>query len=150
MDQEKSHQPMQWNVNFGNSNESESERSILNPPQNYIDFRCVTHGMNGPELEMTQKKFFRDKAEVQRDVKDFFNWIIEQRDAMKLPVERIRRKYPGGREDSETKDMMIYDIQYWLEGGRIKQRKIYMPLTDKDLPGEEPKKESPPEDTVPL
>jgi hypothetical protein len=92
--------------------------------------------MNGPELESVQKKFFRDKNEMQKEVKTFFNWIIEQRNELKLPIERIRRRYPNGKEDLEAQDMMIYDIEYWLESGSIQKRKIYMPLPNRE-PGQE-------------
>jgi hypothetical protein len=135
MEQEESRQPMEWSVNFGSSSEYEREKkSILNPPKSYIDYRCITHEMNGPELESIQKKFFRDKNEMQKEVKTFFNWIIEQRNELKLPIERIRRRYPNGKEDLEAQYMMIYDIEYWLEGGRIMQKKIYLPLKDKEVP----------------
>ncbi len=87
-------------------------------------------------MESAQKKFYRDRAGDSKEIKEFFNWMVEQRNKEALPVERIRRVRPDGTKDPEAENMMIYDIEYWLEGGRIMNRKIYMPFPARE-PGQE-------------
>jgi hypothetical protein len=54
--------------------------------------------------------------------------MIEQRNNFSLLVERIEVREADHKKHGNIISMMIYDIEYWIEGGEIKQRKIYVRL----------------------
>lgn len=99
---------------------------ILNPPKNYIDYRCYVHRLSGSELTSAQEKFYRKKSEVKAEVCQFFNWLEDKRHSKALPIEQIEIRESDGKKYGNVARLMIYDIEYFIEGGKIKQRKIYM------------------------
>lgn len=100
--------------------------SILNPPKSYVDYRCYIHGLSGNELISAQDKFYKKNYEYRGEISRFLNYIDESRQFGNLPFEKVEIKDLDGKKRGNIQNIMIYDIEYWIEGGRIKQRKIYM------------------------
>ena len=100
--------------------------NILNPPKSYIDYRCYVHGLSGSELIAAQDRFYRKHDESRAEICTFFNQIIQARENRSLPVEKIEVREPDGKKYGNVVSMMIYDIEYWIENGRIRQSKIHM------------------------
>lgn len=103
---------------------------ILNPPKSYIDYRCYIHGLSGQELSSAQEKFYKKHSESKHEIIRFFNWMKDQRDIELLPIEQIEIRENDGKKHGKVLKMVIYDIDYWIEGGQLKQRKIYIPQED--------------------
>jgi len=53
------------------------------------------------------------------------NWLNEVRQNRRLPHEKIEIRETDGKKRGKVVSLMIMDIEYWIEGGTIKQRKIY-------------------------
>jgi hypothetical protein len=100
--------------------------NILKPPKNYIDYRCYVHGLSGQELVDAQAKFYKKHPEWRPEIINFFNWMIEQRNLGLLPVEKIEVRENDGKKHGRVVSAMIYDIEYWIENNKIKQRKVYI------------------------
>lgn len=100
---------------------------ILNPPKNYINYRCATHEKEGTEYDEARKKFYKE-FKCKEEIIQCFNWLHEARNSRTLPVEKIEIREDDGLKHGRVVPMMIYDIEYWREGDIVKQRKIYMPL----------------------
>ncbi len=100
---------------------------ILNPLQNYIDYRCAIHGKqrDQDEFERTRKKFYKE-FKCEEEVKKFSNCLYEARHAGTLPLEQMEIRESDGKKHGHVVRMMIYDIEYWREYGQLKSRKIYM------------------------
>ena len=94
--------------------------------QIYIDYRCYTHDLSGLELISAQERFYKKNPEARAEICQFFNWIEQQRNNGSLPYERIEIREADGRKHGHVVRMMIYDIEYWVQGGDIKKRKIYI------------------------
>ena len=103
-------------------------KNIFNPPKVYIDYRSYVHGLSGTDLTNAQEKFYKKNAQHKTEICKFFNWMIEQRNNFSLLVERIEVREADHKKHGNIISMMIYDIEYWIEGGEIKQRKIYVRL----------------------
>jgi hypothetical protein len=99
---------------------------LLNPPKNYIDFRCYVHGLSGPELSDAQRRFYQKHSESKGEIIRFSNWLKNQQENWLLPVEKIEVREHDGKKHGRVIEAMIYDIEYWIEDNQIKQRKIYM------------------------
>jgi len=106
---------------------------ILNPPKSYIEFRCAIHRLVDKEIDDAKVKFYKTFPNVKEEILNFFNWLYEARNKMSLPVEKIEIRESDGHKHGKVKTMMIYDIEYWREGGEIKQRKIYIPFEEVEL-----------------
>jgi len=100
---------------------------ILNPPKNYIDFRCAIHGKEGAELEEAKRKFYR-AFDCEEEVKTFCNRLQTARNERLLPIEKVQLFEGDHRKHGNIESLMIFDIEYWREGGVIKHRKIFMRL----------------------
>jgi hypothetical protein len=100
--------------------------NILKPPRNYVDYRCATHGLSGDELVTAQEKFYKKRHSDRPEICKFFNWMIESRNNLSLPVEKIEVREKDGKKHGRVIPLMIYDIEYFIEGGEIKQKKIYI------------------------
>lgn len=105
---------------------------ILNPPKNYIDYRCAIHGKDGAEFEEARRKFYKNFP-CEEEIKKCFNWLRTARDNMNLPQEKIEVKESDSKKHGRIVLMMIYDIEYWREAGQVKQRKIYIPYRDASI-----------------
>ena len=103
-------------------------RSILDPLKVYIDFRAYVHGLSGAELMAAGEKFYRKNPEHKTEICQFFNWIETQRNNFSLPIEKVEVRGSDGKKHGVVRRMMIYDIEYWIQGGQIKSRKSYIPL----------------------
>ena len=99
--------------------------NILNPPKNYIDFRCAVHGLDGREYDEAKAKFYK-AFNCKEEVVGFYNWLCEEKQKMSLPVEKIEVREDDHKKHGRVVPMMIYDIDYWREHGTIKQRKTYV------------------------
>lgn len=99
---------------------------VLNPPKSYIDYRCFIHELSGPALVNAQERFYRKQSELKGEICTFFNELIKGRENRLLPFERIEIREQDGKKHGQVNRMMIYDIEYWIENGRIRQRKIYV------------------------
>jgi len=99
--------------------------NILNPPKNYIDFRCAVHGLDGREYDEAKAKFYK-AFNCKEEVVGFYNWLCEEKQKMSLPVEKIEVREGDHKKYGRVVPMMIYDIDYWREHGTIKQRKTYV------------------------
>jgi len=99
--------------------------NILNPPKNYIDYRCYTHELSGPELVTAQAKFYKKHPEYKAEIVKCFKDLETMRYENSLPVEKIEIRENDGLKHGRVVAMMIYDIQYWIENNKLKQRKIY-------------------------
>ena len=120
--------------------------NILNPPKSYVDYRCYIHGLSGLELSNSQEKFYKKNSEYRGEISRFFNYLDDARQTSSLPFEKIEIRGTDGKKRGKVVSAMIYDIEYWVEGGSIKQRKVYTanqgkfsgerPATDRE-PGEE-------------
>jgi len=99
--------------------------NILNPPKNYIDFRCAVHGLDGREYDEAKAKFYK-AFNCKEEVVGFYNWLCEEKQKMSLPVEKIEVREGDHKKHGRVVPMMIYDIDYWREHGTIKQRKTYV------------------------
>jgi hypothetical protein len=99
---------------------------ILNPPKSYIAYRCYIHGLSGQELSYAQDKFYKKHSENKGEIVRFFNLIKDQREKRLCPFEKIEVREEDGKKHGRIETAMIYDIEYWIEGNKIKQKKIYM------------------------
>jgi len=99
--------------------------NILNPPKNYIDFRCAVHGLDGREYDEAKAKFYK-AFNCKEEVVGFYNWLCEEKQKMSLPVEKIEVREDDHKKHGRVVPMMIYDIDYWREHRTIKQRKTYV------------------------
>ncbi len=99
------------------------KKSILNPPKSYVEFRIATHEKTSTQLEQARLDFYGKHKDCKREIIEFINWLEEERQNRTLPVERIL--VPG---TGKSIRMMIYDIEYWYEKGKLRQRKVYLPL----------------------
>jgi len=99
---------------------------ILNPPKNYIDYRCYVHGLSGQELSSAQEKFYKKHPEWKAEIIRFFNWMMNQRNENLLPYEKIEVREQDCKKHGRVVEAMIFDIEYWIENNQIKLRKIYM------------------------
>ena len=103
--------------------------NILDPPKTYIDFRCALHGIPDDEINQKKRKFYEKANDgAKEEIIKFTNWLIDARIAMILPTEKIEVREADGKKHGRVEEMMIYDIEYWIEGNRIRQKKIYIPL----------------------
>ena len=93
---------------------------ILNPPESYKKYRCAVRGLSGGELTLAQERFYKKDPESRAEICIFFDWLEEQRTNFSLPFERINVK------NGHSEKIMIFDIEYWIEGGKLKQKKIYL------------------------
>jgi hypothetical protein len=100
---------------------------ILNPPKNYIDFRCAVHGKEGLDLEEAKRKFYK-AFDCEEEIKNFCTRLQRARNEMLLPVEKVQTFEGDHKKHGNVESLMIFDIEYWREGGAIKHRKIYMRL----------------------
>ena len=100
----------------------------LKPPKSYVDYCCYVQGLSGQELINAQEKFYKKNSEHKTEICQFFNSLKTQRENMTLPIEKIEIFESDGKKHGMVMTMMIYDIEYWIEGGEIKKRKIYVPL----------------------
>jgi len=101
--------------------------NILNPSENYINYRCYIYGLSGSGLVAAQEKFYKKNLKLTPEISRYFNWMVEQRNNFSLPVERIEVREMDGKKHGKVESMMIYDIEYYIEGGIIKQKKLYIP-----------------------
>lgn len=101
---------------------------IFNPPQSYINYRCYVHGLSGSELSISQEKFYKKNSDQKTEICNCFNWLEIRRIEFSLPYENIEIRESDGKKHGYIMNMMIYDIEYWIETGRLKQRKIYIPI----------------------
>jgi hypothetical protein len=105
---------------------------ILNPPGSYIKWRCAIHewehnpSNTKEDFDQIKKKFYKEFPDSQTEVRNFCNAIIEARYELNLPVEKFEIREDDGKKHGRVVSGMIYDIEYWLERGVIKQRKTYM------------------------
>jgi len=99
--------------------------SILNPPAEYVDFRIATHGKTDIDLMAAIKEFFKKNPETYRAIVSFMNWLQDARNSFSLPRERVEISVSGHRKGNVT-EMMIYDIEYWVQSGKRMSRKVYM------------------------
>jgi len=99
---------------------------ILNPPEVYIKYRCAVHGLSGQELILAQERFYKKQPESRTEICQFFNRLEEERNNNNLPFERIEVRDSDRKRHGHVVKMMIYDIEYWIEGGNIKKRKTYL------------------------
>ena len=99
---------------------------ILNPPKSYIDYRCTTNGLSGEELTKSHDRFYKSRYKEKVEICSFFNWLLKKRQEWSLPFEKIEVHESDGKKRGKVVSMMIVDIEYWVENGEIKQRKIYM------------------------
>ena len=99
---------------------------ILNPPKNYIDYRCYVHGLSGQELSSAQEKFYKKHSEYKGEIQRFFDWMENQRNIWALPYEKIEVREQDGKKHGRVVSGMIYDIEYWIENNQVKWRKIYI------------------------
>jgi hypothetical protein len=108
--------------------------NILNPPKSYVDYRCYTHDWemeDDPpkgELEQVRSKFYKQFPGAKEEVKRFCSWLHDARHDETLPIEKIEVRESDYKKHGQVVSMMIFDIQYWRDEGRIKMRKIYVPL----------------------
>ncbi len=99
---------------------------ILNPPRCYIDYCCYIHGLSGPELVAAQERFYKKNQDSKTEICQFINWLNSARQEWRLPFES-REIYEGDKKKhGHVCRLMISEIEYWIEGEQIKQRKIYM------------------------
>ena len=103
-------------------------KSILDPPKVYIDYRCYVYGLSGTELMSAEQHWFKTRERVKTEICQFFNWIETQRNNFSLPIEKVEVRGSDGKKHGVVRRMMIYDIEYWIQGGQIKSRKSYIPL----------------------
>ena len=99
--------------------------NILNPPQNYIDYKCAVHRLEGTEFEEAKRKFYKQNH-CEEEIHQCFNWLYNARNEFSLPIEKIEIREADGKKHGRIVPMMIFDIEYWMENGRIMNRKIYM------------------------
>jgi len=99
--------------------------NILEPFKSYIDFRCYTHGLSGPELSNAQEKFYKKHSDYKGEIIKFSNWLKEQREGLLLPFEKIEIREQDGKKHGRVVEAMIFDIEYWIENNQVKRRKIY-------------------------
>lgn len=99
---------------------------ILNPPKSYIDYRCYIHGLSGQDLAYASDKFYKKHSEDKGEIVRFFDLIKDQREKRLCPFEKIEVREEDGKKHGRVETGMIYDIDYWIEGNVIKQKKIYM------------------------
>jgi len=99
---------------------------VFDPPQSYIDYRCYVYGLSGPELAMAQHDFYKKKNDLRPEIIKFHNWLCDMREQCRLPVERIEVREADGKKHGRVESMMIFDIEYYLEGGRVMKRKVYV------------------------
>ena len=92
---------------------------ILNPLINWIDFKCAIHGVENEYLEDAKRKFYKQNK-CEEEITQFMNWLDRSRNQGTLPYEKIE-VYPG-----KVVKIMIWDIEYWHEYGKMKKRKIYL------------------------
>ena len=93
---------------------------ILNPPKSYIDYRCYTYGLSGPEVTSAQERFFRKNPDSKAEIGVFCEWLNKARNEGTLPIEQIVIT-----KGNATK-MMIFDVEYWIQGGKVWKRKLYL------------------------
>ena len=99
--------------------------NILNPPKNYIDYRCYIYELSGPELSTAQQKFYKKHSEFKGEILKCFKDLETMRYDKSLPIEKIEIRENDGLKHGRVVAMMIYDIEYLIESGKVKQRKIY-------------------------
>ena len=102
--------------------------NLFEPPKSYIDYRCYIHRLSGSELSISQEKFFKKHSEQKTEICNFLNSLDEARQNSSLPIEKIEVRERDGKKHGYVMEMQIFDIEYWIEGGRIKQKKIYIPI----------------------
>ncbi len=100
--------------------------NILNPPKNYIDYQYYVYDLSGPELVAAQTKFYKKHPEYKTEILKYFKDLETMRYENSLPVEKIEIRENDGLKHGRVVAMMIYDIQYWIENNKLKQRKIYI------------------------
>ena len=94
--------------------------NVLDPPESYIRYRCATRSLSGQELTLAQERFYKKEFDSRAEISQLFDWLEQQRADVSLPYERIVVK------NGHSERLMIYDIEYWNQGGRIVKRKIYL------------------------
>lgn len=99
---------------------------ILNPPKCYVDYRCQVHGLEGSDLERARSRFYEKHPDTKGEISKFFNYLAEARQTWSLPFEKIEIRDSDNKKRGNVLRLMISDIEYWIEGGEIRQRKIYM------------------------
>jgi hypothetical protein len=99
---------------------------LLNPPPSYIRFRCFLHGVPGDEVEARTRTFYKQNAGTRDEIRQFSNWLHRARNERSLPCEKVEIRELDGKKHGRVVPMMLFDIEYWEQEGRIHSRKIYM------------------------
>ena len=100
--------------------------NILNPPKSYINLRCELHDSGSIETKKSiREKFLKDNPGAKEEIAEFVGYMDDVRADSTLPVERIEVREADGKKHGQVLPMMIYDIEYWIQGGKVKMRKLY-------------------------
>lgn len=101
--------------------------NILNPPPLYVKFRSMTHNKEGADFRYWRGEFYKAHEEAENDIKAVFDYLHYARHACILPIEKVEVFEADGKKHGRVESMMVYDIEYWREGGRTRSRKVYVP-----------------------
>lgn len=100
--------------------------NILTPPKSYVNLRCELHDPGNIEAKKSiREKFLKDNQGAKEEIVEFVEYLDNARADGTLPVERIEVKEADGKKHGQVLPMMIYDIEYWIQSGKVKMRKIY-------------------------
>jgi hypothetical protein len=100
--------------------------NILNPPKSYVNLRCELHDPGSVEAKKSiREKFFKDNPGSKEEIGEFVEYLDNARGDGTMPIERIEVREADGTKHGNILPMMIYDIEHWIQGDKIKMRKLY-------------------------
>lgn len=127
--------------------ETEPLIRIPDPPESYIEFKCLIQGLEEDERQYALKGLYKKNPEWKREIAAYMVRLYHIRNhnmawaEMALAEDHVRFQGPGIspiekieiRESDRKKHgrstwMLIVDFEYWREDGELKRRKIYISL----------------------
>jgi hypothetical protein len=137
---------------YGKSNsaekiETEPLTRIPEPPESYIEFKCLIYGLDDEERQHALRGLYKKNPEWKREIGGYMIKLLNIKNhnvswaEMALaedhltfqgsgipPVEKIEIRQSDGKKHGQSQWMLIIDFDYWRQEGEPKRRKIYIPL----------------------
>ena len=137
---------------YGKSNsaekiETEPLTRIPEPPESYVEFKCLIYGLDDEERQHALRGLYKKNPEWKREIAGYMIKLVNIRnhnmswaemalaeDHLRFqgpgipPVEKIEIRESDGKKHGNTQWMLIVDFDYWREDDALKRRKIYIPL----------------------
>jgi len=145
-------QPISSNEGFGKLKKERSWileqaplRKIPKPPKSFIEFCCLTRGLDDDERRTALQRFYRNSPEWKAEIGDYLKRLLEirnhnienclvfnnkfsGRDDDFIPIKKIEVREADFKKHGTVRWMLIIGFEFWREEEKLKMRKIYIPL----------------------